>query len=740
MDLNLTEENKPSQQREEKAGLSNNFVLKLRIEGTEEATKQIHRVRLSRITVNGEISYPDLVDIAIQCTFPDAAPLVSENYTVLLTYYDVDNDCVTIASTEELIDAIEQFTRPGSDALCLRIKTDVKLKSKSSFSTPFSPRRGFKTNNSTKEGLPAGHIVESFVSILTDAVDTLQSRVAESYSKKEPGTSKERTPSKAQSCQRACDKSKSDELNQKHEIESNQESKCENLAKETKQSENEERLFIHNRHTCDSCLCTPIIGPRYHSTNMPDYDLCAKCRNNYKGDQIQFETVELERDCPFQKRWNRKLLRRSGRGGSWRHNNCRGRQNSLKHRMESNDPDIKEAIRRSLRDISPKRDSSIPTTPPKNEVERSNSRNIDSAEETAQVLNKTKEKVEKELIKDLFCGKDNKDYGVSNPPTPAVKEEEIIVSEQIRDKDMPLDSCKESLRQSLLPEALIAENLSHNEDNKDYENSDPTTPTLKEEEIILSEQLRDEYMLSSFCKESSGQSLLPEARAAEKMETITNDENLDNEDSEFNNDMASSSHNTNSGQTILSEVADSTKEKDNGHVEDVTDLNETVVSTNKNDNMSKMDEAVNAEDKEKVGSDCASNTSEDEWQVVTDSKKSGNDEHTSNDAMIAQAAQMLGSALFESDLLHSENFSSMTNSDSLSIPSSVPTVSLLVESELPSNVLDQWGNHLFQLHELGFHDDKKSIEILDRLTAANIGVDSDDEVSVEQVINELLNN
>jgi len=121
-------------------------------------------------------------------------------------------------------------------------------------------------------------------------------------------------------------------------------------------------------------------------------------------------------------------------------------------------------------------------------------------------------------------------------------------------------------------------------------------------------------------------------------------------------------------------------------------------------------------------------------------KKSGNDEHTSNDAMIAQAAQMLGSALFESDLLHSENFSSMTNSDSLSIPSSVPTVSLLVESELPSNVLDQWGNHLFQLHELGFHDDKKSIEILDRLTAANIGVDSDDEVSVEQVINELLNN
>merc|ERR1712232_365868 len=74
------------------------------------------------------------------------------------------------------------------------------------------------------------------------------------------------------------------------------------------ESEEENLPFIHNRHTCDGCLCTPIVGDRYHSTNLPDYDLCAKCRGNYKGEEIQFEVVELERDRPMQLRWHRRRM------------------------------------------------------------------------------------------------------------------------------------------------------------------------------------------------------------------------------------------------------------------------------------------------------------------------------------------------------------------------------------------------------------------------------------------------
>lgn len=33
-------------------------------------------------------------------------------------------------------------------------------------------------------------------------------------------------------------------------------------------------FFVHARHVCNGCSVTPIIGPRYHSTKMPDLDLC----------------------------------------------------------------------------------------------------------------------------------------------------------------------------------------------------------------------------------------------------------------------------------------------------------------------------------------------------------------------------------------------------------------------------------------------------------------------------------
>ena len=51
--------------------------------------------------------------------------------------------------------------------------------------------------------------------------------------------------------------------------------------------------FIHGRHTCDQCLTTPIVGKRYHAVNMPDYDLCEKCFQNYDGKDIQFEESQL---------------------------------------------------------------------------------------------------------------------------------------------------------------------------------------------------------------------------------------------------------------------------------------------------------------------------------------------------------------------------------------------------------------------------------------------------------------
>jgi hypothetical protein len=95
---------------------------------------QIRRVRLPRIQENnGQVSYAALVDVAINCTFPDTQN-DAKDFDCILTYYDIDNDCVTIASTEELVDAIEQFST--EECPVLRITTEVKKKEGPSFSHP----------------------------------------------------------------------------------------------------------------------------------------------------------------------------------------------------------------------------------------------------------------------------------------------------------------------------------------------------------------------------------------------------------------------------------------------------------------------------------------------------------------------------------------------------------------------------------------------------------------------------
>lgn len=39
--------------------------------------------------------------------------------------------------------------------------------------------------------------------------------------------------------------------------------------------------FVHGRHSCDGCKSSPIIGIRYHATNIPNFDLCENCVGKY---------------------------------------------------------------------------------------------------------------------------------------------------------------------------------------------------------------------------------------------------------------------------------------------------------------------------------------------------------------------------------------------------------------------------------------------------------------------------
>jgi hypothetical protein len=77
-----------------------------------------------------------------------------------------------------------------------------------------------------------------------------------------------------------------------------------------------------------------------------------------------------------------------------------------------------------------------------------------------------------------------------------------------------------------------------------------------------------------------------------------------------------------------------------------------------------------------------------------------------------------------------------------SIPSTVPSIAqsraAASSQQVPAPQLERWAVQLRQLHELGFHDDASLVDIIERLNAANIGVDSTDEVTVQQVVHELM--
>ena len=124
---------------------------------------------------------------------------------------------------------------------------------------------------------------------------------------------------------------------------------------------------------------------------------------------------------------------------------------------------------------------------------------------------------------------------------------------------------------------------------------------------------------------------------------------------------------------------------------------------------------------------------ENEWEVVGANEER---EESQGDDDIARAAEMLGSALFNSEMQgtgeHDADENVSTLSDSFSVPSSVPSVSVAPTQR------SRWSSQLTKLRELGFENEEECVEVLERLQAANIGVDSEDEVSVTHVVNAIL--
>ncbi|KAL3902925.1 MAG: hypothetical protein SGARI_005612 [Bacillariaceae sp.] len=180
------------------------FVLKLKIKGADGQT-QIRRVRLPRIAdAKGTISYEELVGLVLVFTFPEASD-GSSGYNVSLTYYDVDgefddfwtnkisaknSDSVTIASSEELLDACEQYVGQKVLRITTFVKPIAAAPTPPTATAPPAPKpedtkpppavdRGTSTTpSSTPPPIQIQDVLESFVGVLATAVNHLQEGLA----------------------------------------------------------------------------------------------------------------------------------------------------------------------------------------------------------------------------------------------------------------------------------------------------------------------------------------------------------------------------------------------------------------------------------------------------------------------------------------------------------------------------------------------------------------------------------
>ncbi len=407
--------------------------------------------------------------------------------------------------------------------------------------------------------------------------------------------------------------------------------------------------FIHGRHTCDGCLTTPIFGTRYHAVNMPDYDLCSKCYPNHNGQHIVFKPMELDRDKHLQDRWQRRYGRcrpmMNTQGRNERPNSspllpevARGTQ--TRKVIQEMDDALKEAIRRSLIDAA---------RPKKNKKK--------VVKKEASVKNEVNaEKVFKEVEKDLHAAPTvEKDVHVA----PAVEGEGINVPHVVditagnEATQKTLDSMdpkvKEALRKKL--NAFFARRGGNQSDDQNKGDSTFAPQEDTQRKIDTMDPDAREAICRSLNQffenhRASKEEVQVENTVVESGDDVKRPkEILDSMDEETNEVIKTSINDFVTRRSGSNSSEASTEDHQTPSVViDVVVDDDLSVGTDDVDvegvaGVAGVDTDSDEETADESDSGISDGTaSKDEWQMVTE-----------HDEMIAVAAQMLGSALFESD-------------------------------------------------------------------------------------------
>jgi len=492
---------------------------------------------------------------------------------------------------------------------------------------------------------------------------------------------------------------------------------------------NEAHLFIHGGHTCDGCLTTPIVGKRFHAVNLPDYDLCENCMKNYTGDQVQFEEAELDRDREFQERWHRR--RAMWAFASWNHRHPGSFGPPAPHAgpgPDLVDAAMKEAIRRSLIDFKKAKATeeakiaSESVQPKKEDIFTSTAETEESSDLSDEAQTKedsTPKAAETETKKELA----GKPEAVKNEGFEPKVEVETV--DENKEASVLVDETHVVSDGSEEPEIVMSTGTSTASGEGDEPEivvepkatSNPTeavaTPPAVKERPTEPVTMPERVVTPTKKPATSAPATLPESTTY-------------GVDAENYGDIA----------VVVGQALDKV-------AKGIDELNVELDRPSRSldeDESEMVHTTIIEANHPKDDEDHSDNLSEGSWNVVPD-------EQLGDSEALARAAHVIGSALFNSDMARShEDVSAMTRSEATNPSASSSADSCSSVTSVPSTVRtiatawqhERWATQLEQLHELGFLNDNLLIETIERLNAANIGVDSTDEVTVQQVIEELM--
>lgn len=501
--------------------------------------------------------------------------------------------------------------------------------------------------------------------------------------------------------------------------------------------EEPEQRFIHGRHTCDGCLTTPIVGKRFHAVNMQDYDLCANCKDDYRGNEIRFEEAELDRDRPMQERWHRRYAQRGKAGRP--HLRKHGRRPFGRPRgFPPHGPPV------------PPRGPPAPSPPPQEETPHppmcfgsssppfwASSKQEQRYPNMEEVDAALKEAIRRSMedVKEAQTQTEAKKTSTEAVQTEPVKETEKSLENLIDLSKWQCDSClvfnEEGSQRCAACQVQRGESAAAATDKPVNEVEEAPAET-EEPEIVVEPETEPVPVVVPSSDSSAKSSTSPEKTPTDAEQSFSLDAMGQGDVAQILGDTMDQIANAIRAmdEEIARETSGSKDDNEDDDNEDDDNENETEaeevkVDTASEENCDKGDVIVGGEEHE-------DEISQNSWDVVEDP--------TEHDESLARAACVIGSALFNSGMSESRNNSNAhTNSSDGSIgsvPTSVPSLSS--QPTLPATLVQRWSAQLNQMHELGFFNDALTIDTLERLNAASIGSGEEEEISVTRVVNEMM--